>query len=226
MLTRGVPQIRQSEGNRTAKRLSAIWPVQLRSTQLRSTQPRSTPTPPVREAIEGLATGALAWLARILSPLLLKTASVLPAENISWAGDSAIACLYSSITAAAPLGNVTIRPRRRSGQLLNRFGKPLFHRHEEQPIVTPEAFRTSHRPQKENRQKITFGKGPAPRTKSRVAAAIVTVEFKVFLEPDLVGGVLGHVTPRNDETSKGRQTDERYSTPKQSNKPIRKTPVR
>jgi hypothetical protein len=31
------------------------------------------------EAIEGLATAALAWLARILSSLLLKTASVLPA---------------------------------------------------------------------------------------------------------------------------------------------------
>ena len=71
--------MRQSDGNKTAKRLSAIWPV-----QLRSTQPWSTLTPLVwtallPEAIEGPATPALAWLARILSSLLLKTASVLPA---------------------------------------------------------------------------------------------------------------------------------------------------
>ena len=32
----------------------------------------------LREATEGLATAALAWLARILSSLLLKTASVFP----------------------------------------------------------------------------------------------------------------------------------------------------
>ena len=71
--------MRQSEGNKTAKRLSAIWPP----------QPRLTCTWPVREATGGLATAALAWLARYLSSLLLKTASVLPAENF-WAGDSAI----------------------------------------------------------------------------------------------------------------------------------------
>jgi hypothetical protein len=57
--------MRQSEGNKTAKRLSAIWLV----------QPRLAP-----EAIEGPATPALAWLARILSPVLLKTASVFPAS--------------------------------------------------------------------------------------------------------------------------------------------------
>jgi hypothetical protein len=33
------------------------------------------------EAIELPATGALAWIARIRSPLLLKTASVMPARN-------------------------------------------------------------------------------------------------------------------------------------------------
>ena len=73
MFTKGVPQMRQSEGNKTVKRLSAI----------RSVQPRSRRTSPMREAIEGLATAALAWLARILSSLLLKTASVCPQL---WAG--------------------------------------------------------------------------------------------------------------------------------------------
>jgi len=71
--------MRQSEGNRTAKRLSAIWPVQPRSTQLRPTATRLVWIWLVPEAIEGPATPALAWLARILSSLLLKTASVLPA---------------------------------------------------------------------------------------------------------------------------------------------------
>lgn len=70
MLTKGVPQMRQSEGNKTVKRLSAMRPVQRR-------------TPSVQEAIERLATIALAWLARILSSLLLKTASVCPQV---WAG--------------------------------------------------------------------------------------------------------------------------------------------
>jgi hypothetical protein len=74
ILTKGTPQMRQSEGNRTAKRLSAIWPVQLRSIGTRRFWTRV-----LSEAIEGPATPALAWLARILSSLLLKTASVLPA---------------------------------------------------------------------------------------------------------------------------------------------------
>jgi hypothetical protein len=92
--------MRQSEGNKTAKRLSAIWRVQTRPTQARLawTSPIRIPLAP--EAIEGLATAALAWLARVLSPLLLKTASVWPAENPSWAGDCPITCLNSSIAAA------------------------------------------------------------------------------------------------------------------------------
>lgn len=65
----------QSEGNRTAKRLSAIWPVQLEATRTRLVWIGLLP-----EAIEGPATAALAWLARVLSPLLLKTASVFPQE--------------------------------------------------------------------------------------------------------------------------------------------------
>src|ERR1017187_5620453 len=108
IFTSGVPQMRQSEGNRTAKRLSVIWPAQPQLIVARS----------LPEAIEGLATAALAWLARILSPLLLKTASVLPAENLTWAGDSAIACLPSSITAAGSA-------RQRCGQLVA-LPLPLF----------------------------------------------------------------------------------------------------
>ncbi len=46
-------------------RLISIWPLWVR-------------VPP--EAIGGPATAALAWLARILSPLLLKTASVMPTQ--------------------------------------------------------------------------------------------------------------------------------------------------
>jgi hypothetical protein len=66
--------MRQSEGNKTVKRFSAICPTQMGTRDAER----------VLEAIGGLATVALAWLARILSSLLLKTASVLPAEN--WSG--------------------------------------------------------------------------------------------------------------------------------------------
>src|SRR6267154_2824613 len=69
IFTKGVPQMRQSEGNKTAKRLSAIWPA----------QPRPAWAMPVRTPTGRPADAALAWLARILSSLLLKTASVLPA---------------------------------------------------------------------------------------------------------------------------------------------------
>ena len=58
--------MRQSEGNKTAKRLSATFRVQDRT--------GSTCV----QAKEGPATAAVGWLARVLSSLLLKTASVLP----------------------------------------------------------------------------------------------------------------------------------------------------
>jgi hypothetical protein len=62
--------MRQSEGNKTAKRLSASWP-----------EIRLAHGVPICGAIELPATAALAWAARILSPLLLKTASLVPARN-------------------------------------------------------------------------------------------------------------------------------------------------
>jgi hypothetical protein len=71
MLVRALPQRRQSEGKKTEKKLSAIT----------RAQPRCSSNQPVLKAIGGLATAALAWLARILSSLLLKTASVLPRED-------------------------------------------------------------------------------------------------------------------------------------------------
>src|SRR5580700_623846 len=96
IFTNAVPQTRQSEGNKTANRLSAIcavhpWPLRTRLTDIS----------PAREAIEGLATAALAWLARILSQLLLKTASVLPAKNPF--GGPLCDCLLTSSIAATGL---------------------------------------------------------------------------------------------------------------------------
>lgn len=61
--------MRQSEGNRTVKKHSAI------RREIRLAQELSC-----AEAIGGPATAALAWIARIRSPLLLKTASVIPEE--------------------------------------------------------------------------------------------------------------------------------------------------
>src|SRR5580658_4533063 len=76
ILTSGVSQMRQLEGNNTAKQPSA-------TTRAQAARPT---LPAAREAIGGLTIAAWVWLARILSSLLLKTASVLPAPNRSGCG--------------------------------------------------------------------------------------------------------------------------------------------
>lgn len=95
------------------------------------------------------------------------------------------------------LGRVTINSRHRSGRLLDPLRQPFSHRHEEQTVIPPEAFGAAYRLQQKNGQKIAFGKRPAPRAKPCVAATIVTVEFNILLEPDLIRGVLCHVPPQN-----------------------------
>jgi hypothetical protein len=52
--------MRQSEGNRTEKRLSATWPNQLRSNQLRSNQTRPNLDEVSRKTIEGLNRATMA----------------------------------------------------------------------------------------------------------------------------------------------------------------------
>src|SRR5277367_4347275 len=74
IFTNGAPQMRQSEGNKTAKRLSAIWEEAFANSEV------SNHGGTIGEAIEGPATAALASAARIRSPLLLKTASLMPAR--------------------------------------------------------------------------------------------------------------------------------------------------
>jgi hypothetical protein len=86
--------MRQSEGNKTAKRLSAIWLEALVNSEV------SNHRGLVREAIERPATAALAWAARIRSPLLLKTASLMPAKTPPGGRD--FPCLATSIAAFGP----------------------------------------------------------------------------------------------------------------------------
>ncbi len=102
ILTSGVSQMRQLEGNNTAKRLSATSRAQARLMLPAPISLRSSGASPLREAIGRLTTAAWVWLARILSSLLLKTASVLPARNRSGAGGVAIARLFRSIASAHP----------------------------------------------------------------------------------------------------------------------------
>ena len=106
-----------------------------------------------------------------------------------------------------PLGNVTaaVRPHGRCRHLPAGFRQTIFDLHKDQTIVPPETFRAAYRLQKKKREQIALGKRAAPRTKTCVTAAIVTVKLKVFLEPNLVGGVLYHVTPRNYKTTKGEE---------------------
>lgn len=65
MFSNGRPQIRQSEGKRTEKRLSAV----------RRANTPARPNNTRVETIECPATATLPWLVRIRSSLLLKTAS-------------------------------------------------------------------------------------------------------------------------------------------------------
>ena len=75
--------------------------------------------------------------------------------------------------------------------------------HEYQTILPPETFCAAHRLQQKNGQKITFGEGASARSKTDIAATIVTMKLEVFLEPELVRGVLNHSRPRNKETHEG-----------------------
>src|SRR5450755_2396271 len=75
IFSRGSPHRRQSEGNRTEKRLSAARLTQVRLTQVRSAQTRPSLDEVLCNTIEGPDRATLAWLARIRSSLLLKTAS-------------------------------------------------------------------------------------------------------------------------------------------------------
>src|ERR1700691_2356674 len=75
IFSKGSPQRRQSEGNRTEKRLSATWVVRIRFHQDGGRTGPGGADEDARETIEGPKTAALAWLARIRSSLLLKTAS-------------------------------------------------------------------------------------------------------------------------------------------------------
>lgn len=202
--------MRQSEGNKTAKRLSAIWRVA-----------RLTHGWRFRRAIEGPATAVLAWAARIASPLLLKTASLSAREKLL---GGRLCLLRSSITAAGPLGNVagSAGAKRGNRRLAHHVRKPLSYRHKDQSIASPKAFRAAHRLQQKNRKQTALGKCAAARTKTYIVAAILTVEFKIFLEPDLVGRDFYHGAPRNEPT-KGQGTDWHHSNTLPKNKPARKT---
>ncbi len=70
MLVRGIPQMRHSEGNRTVKRPSAA----------RFAHPRPRGDETALQTTEGPTTAMVAWLARIRSSLLLKTASSFAAK--------------------------------------------------------------------------------------------------------------------------------------------------
>src|SRR5580658_763760 len=92
----GSPQMRQSDGNKTEKRLSATRLTQGRSAEVGLTQTRSGPNESFRETIECPATAALAWLARIRSSLLLKTASFVTPRTPTRRGQSLLQCLQYS----------------------------------------------------------------------------------------------------------------------------------
>ena len=105
-LSWGLPQMRQSDGNKTEKRLSVKRLTQGRSIDVALAdtalaQGRSGADEVSRETIECPATAALAWLARIRSSLLLKTASFVTPRTPTRRGQSfSNACSIAAMTVA------------------------------------------------------------------------------------------------------------------------------
>jgi hypothetical protein len=145
IFSRGSPQRRQSEGNRTEKRLSAAWRIQLGSAPTSSTLTRPRPDEVFCNTIGGPDTPALAWLARIRSSLLLKTASSSSREHKTAADH--LSYNTSSIAVIQPLGNVAVgrRCRMLSRHDSGRVRQPFAHLGKNQPVVPPEALSAAQR---------------------------------------------------------------------------------
>ncbi len=155
ILIRGVPQRRQSEGNRVAKRLSA------------------TPlTEETREDTRELSrTAALVPVVRIGSPLLLKTTSLVqpvltgaPSGRIFLSINGA-ACWTQRVEHASRCGAV---------------GQPRVmafpHRHKYGPVTTPKAIATADGTQQQQRQQVLLGEGSGPGAVPLRAATVLTLK--------------------------------------------------
>ena len=225
MFRRGSPQMRQSEGNKTEKRLSATWPDQNRPAQKRWPIRANERPCTFMKTIECPATAMLAWLARIRSSLLLKTASsFIPAQKCAAANlcctPAAALCCNSdrdpsrnpSSIAATAAARHALRVGRVgatfSGHDLRSLRQPLAHRSENEPVIPPETFPAAHRLQKKQRQDVTLGQRAAPRAKSNFATAIAA---KVWSSPEPIGGVVHTYTSEN--TDYEEKTDCAYFTP-------------
>jgi len=196
MLVRDAPQMRQSEGNSTAKRLAAAWLAQARG---------------LCKTIEAPTSGTESRLARILSSLLLKTASLTltlaprPCGQISTRFGLR---LQSSIAASLSLGNVTVVSRPRgdlgSGNHAADIRQAIAHLREDQTVIPPEAFRAAHRLHEKKRQNVAFGQGPAAGAESSITAAIAAVKFLEMLHKTGIGRVVDHVAPLGYANDEGR----------------------
>ncbi len=186
MFNRGKWQMRQSDGNKTVKTLSA-------APRYQGLAEKEGVCPETRI---GLSLAAKARLARIRSPLLLKTASF-------WgSADTMIRGRYeSSISATMPLGNVPIRGNRLLRcRNLSCFRQTVADRRKDQAIIAPEALSAANRLQKHQGQQKSLEEIAPPRPKSHLAAAIVT---NVGLGKAGIGGST-HKSPRKYEMPKGR----------------------
>ena len=169
---RGAAQIRQSAGNRTAKRLSAARLAQVEV---------------LRGTTDSPAPATLLCLARIRSSILLKTASSRTTPGEPCPGGPfpkplvPKAPYLNSITALPPLGNVTTLGSGRlwQGMQSASLRQPVLHRHKNETVIAAEAFTATDRLQQEKGQDEAFCECPASRTEPHFAAAITAVERRV-----------------------------------------------
>ncbi len=203
---RGSPQRRQSEGHRTEKRLSAAWRIQLGSAPTSSTLTCPISDEVFCNTIGGPDTAALAWLARIRSSLLLKTASSLTPRTQNRRGPSFLehqrSHNTSSIAVMAPLGNVAVgrRCRMLSRHDPGRVRQPFAHLGKNQPVVPAEAFSAAHRFQQKQREDEALRQCTTTRLEPYFATTIATT---VRGNHRRIRGIV-HLAPLNDGQRRGR----------------------
>lgn len=181
--------MRQSEGKKTEKRLSAAP----------RTQVRAILDEESRVTIVGPAAAMAAPPARIRSSILLKTASSSPRGHRNTA--DSLLCYFSSIAVTGPLGNVPIGLRRRLDREHPRnFRRAFPHRSEDHPVVPPETLPAAHRLHQEKWENIAFGQRPTARAETYFTAA---VSAPIGLGKRRIGRISHRFAPQNEVLTKG-----------------------
>ena len=167
IFSRGSPQMRQSEGNRTEKRLSATRSKPTQRTRGRDQKCLSRNNRMPCDCNCGLA-GPDSVLTTAEDGLLIipRTESPQPIAAMC-AATSSIAAMAAARQRCGWRRGCTV-----SGIILRTIRQAVAHRSKNQPVVPPETFSAAHRLHKNSGRNKPFAQGAAARAKTDFAAAI------------------------------------------------------